>query len=114
MPALAFAQTIPGKFMISDRVEVAHGPLRERATPDITGNILGRQSTSSIGTIQNGPVLAGGHVWWFVDYQKGPDGWSAQEGLSLVPPEADKAALIDQLQQKLLAIIAQINALKGQ
>ena len=115
LTVLADTAYVPGNFMISDRVEVQTGPLRQHALPDVatsTDRILGKQKTGAMGTVTNGPVMAAGRVWWFIDFFKGPDGWSAQDYLALVSPPQQNSAQIDALQKQLLVLLAQINSLK--
>jgi hypothetical protein len=39
------------------------------------GNILGKQDSREIGIVKSGPKNAFGTRWWFIDYEKSPDGW---------------------------------------
>ena len=109
-PSAAMATT-EFRFMMSDRVMVAEGPLRQRVSADPTAGLYGVQQTGAVGIITDGPHIGGGMVWWFVDYEKGVDGWSAQDYLRLVPPPSEHAAQIDVLQKQLLAVLEQINTL---
>ena len=99
------------RFMMSDRVMVTEGPLRQRVSADPTADVYGLQQAGAAGIITDGPHMGGGMVWWFVDYEKGADGWSAQDYLRLVPPPSEHAAHIDVLQKQLLALLEKINAL---
>ena len=37
-----------------------------------------------MGTIIGGPTTADGYIWWQVNYDKNPDGWSAEDWLTKV------------------------------
>ena len=52
--------------------------LNVRVSPSLTANILGTQPISTLGTIIDGPIIAGGHTWWKINYDTGPDGWSVK------------------------------------
>jgi hypothetical protein len=58
--------------------------LNIRSTPSITSSRLGRQPVGSQGTVLEGPVVADGFSWYKVDYDTGPDGWSAGSYLTRV------------------------------
>jgi len=68
----------PGKFIAGDRVTISSGPLNVRADADISSALIGKQSSGSQGTILSGPTASGGFNWWKIDYDNGPDGWSAE------------------------------------
>jgi hypothetical protein len=72
-------------FHIHDRVATTDN-LNVRSAPGLSGVFLGVQPTSSQGTVIGGPVFAGGFWWWQIDYDTGPDGWSAENFLGLAPP----------------------------
>jgi pectate lyase len=56
-----------------------------RCTPSASGILLGTQPDGSHGTIIDGPIAADGFIWWRVDYDDGPDGWSVEDFLALTP-----------------------------
>ncbi len=91
---LFVAGAVLGKIMgflgiASDRVAVALGRLPVGNTPvgdeiritedstvfDQNGDIVGKQSTSFLGVITEGPILKNGERYWFVDFAQDPDGW---------------------------------------
>jgi len=55
--------------------------LNVRSAPGTSATNLGTQSFSSKGTVVGGPVYANSYWWWQVDYDSGPDGWSAEDWL---------------------------------
>ncbi|MFO1069652.1 MAG: serine hydrolase [Geminicoccaceae bacterium] len=70
---------------------VASAVVRVRAEPTLNGTLLARRLTGSLGTITDGPVLADGITWWWVDYEGNPDGWTGEDYLRSVyypPPES--------------------------
>lgn len=69
------------KFKPGDRVKVVSDTLNVRS--EAYGDLLGSQPVGALGTISEGGVLNGGFVWWNVDYDNAPDGWSAQNWLEL-------------------------------
>lgn len=78
-----FSGTIPqggGKFSAGDRIQTTLN-LKVRQTPSAAGTLLGTQAPKTAGTIVEGPTAAGDYTWWKIDYDKGPDGWSAEEWL---------------------------------
>lgn len=77
-PTVAFSQ----KFNIGDRVYVTSGPLNVRATPSLSGTSLGTQATNAQGTVTGGPTSADGYVWWNINYDINPDGWSVENYLA--------------------------------
>ena len=76
------------KFTIGQRVQTtANLNVRTPASP--TGTLLGTQSLGSLGSVTGGPVANGGYIWWQIDYDNAPDGWSAEDFLtstSVTPP----------------------------
>ncbi|MEO5635270.1 MAG: S8 family serine peptidase [Candidatus Paceibacterota bacterium] len=52
-----------------------------RATPSITGTILGQQGKGKTGVIVSGPVVVDSYTWWKVDFASGVDGWAASNYL---------------------------------
>ena len=50
------------------------------------GRRIGLQPNDSLGTVVDGPITAGGHTWWKIDYGSGADGWSAQAFIELYTP----------------------------
>ena len=75
------------KFVIGDRVQTT-ATLNVRATPSVTGVLLGTQPTGALGTVVEGPFVVGGpgvtpdgYIWWNINYDNAPDGWSVQDWL---------------------------------
>jgi uncharacterized repeat protein (TIGR02543 family) len=78
--ASATTFSISTKFSLNDRVQTT-AVLNVRATPSLSGNLLGTQTSGSLGTIIGGPVYADGYWWWNVNYDTGFDGWSVEDYL---------------------------------
>src|SRR3989339_710893 len=74
------SQTVSTKLAINDRVKTTT-TLNVRATPSITGTLLGSQVLGAFGTIIGGPVSSDGYWWWQVNYDNAPDGWSVEQYL---------------------------------
>ena len=83
----ASATTLPttASFQVGDRM-VTTANLNVRATPSTGGSLLGTQPQGSLGTLIGGPTIADGYIWWNVDYDTGPDGWSVQEYIAKTTP----------------------------
>jgi serine/threonine protein phosphatase PrpC/type IV secretory pathway VirB2 component (pilin) len=47
-------------------------------TPDVTACDVGKVAPGEIGTVVEGPVAAGEHWWWKVEFADGRTGWIAQ------------------------------------
>ena len=65
------------KLQIGDRVKTT-SKLNVRIIPG--GKRLGAQENNSLGTIVGGPEKTN-HIWWNIDYDNSPDGWSAENWL---------------------------------
>ncbi len=65
------------KFVSGDRVRVTVSKLNVRATSSGSGRNLGKQTLNSQGMVVSGPTLASGYNWYYIDYDKAPDGYSA-------------------------------------
>jgi len=74
-------------FSIGDRVR-ATDVVNVRQSPQNPwlkgGILLGNQPTGSLGTIIGGAAMSDGHVWWNINWDTGPDGWSAQNYMQKV------------------------------
>ena len=69
----------PRVFGPGDRVEVVLGPLRVRDGTGLSAAVLGNQPEGVVGTIlADAPQQVDGYWWWRIDFDEGPDGWSAQ------------------------------------
>lgn len=54
--------------------------LRVRSSAGISDlTVLGSQPSNSIGLIIDGPVVVDSYVWWKIDYNNSPDGWSIEK-----------------------------------
>ncbi|KKU52080.1 MAG: Ricin B lectin, partial [Parcubacteria group bacterium GW2011_GWA2_47_10] len=80
------------KFIIGDRVQTTV-TLNVRATPSLTGILLGSQPTGALGTVIGGPFVANGpgvtpdgYIWWNINYDNAPDGWSVENFLAKALP----------------------------
>lgn len=72
---------IPGVFNIGDRVKVTVDSLNVRPSPNKGKG--GYQNADNMGTVIGGPVVAGEYTWWNIDFDSSPDGWAAEDWLSL-------------------------------
>ncbi len=70
------------KFSVNSRVKVTT-TANVRATPSISGTLLGTQSVGVFGAVIGGPTFADGYWWWQINYDTSVDGWSAESNLSL-------------------------------
>lgn len=76
---------VSSTFSLGDRARVISGPLDVYATPSTTGAVLGVHATGDEGIVVGGAVLAGGLIWWEIDYDMKPDGWSVEQSLERAP-----------------------------
>lgn len=113
LPEYASSEAFTVRFSLGDKVRVADGPLRERARPTTSSDIIGTQNVGATGVLRDGAVQADGHVWWFVDYDSGPDGWSAEEFFAPIVLSDERAAQVAALQAALQSILAQIRTLQS-
>ncbi len=67
--------------------------VRSTAVLDGVTNLLGRQNNGNQGTIIAGPSVASDTVWWNINYDTGPDGWSGQDRLLLSTTEGGGTTL---------------------
>jgi hypothetical protein len=84
--AEAFLTAYTPPFVIENRVQTNDGGIGVRSSP--AGTKLGSQKLNAAGTILGGPTSANGNVWWQIDYDVAPDGWSAQKFLVLASTPA--------------------------
>jgi hypothetical protein len=54
-----------------------------RSSADPSASLLGTQNAGAVGQIVGGPTIAGGYVWYDVNYQNGVDGWSIQDFMQI-------------------------------
>lgn len=66
-------------FAVAGRVQAVEA-LKVRVAAG--GALLGIAKSGAGGVIVEGPVSSGGYTWWKIDYDGGPDGWSAENWLS--------------------------------
>jgi len=59
--------------------------LNVRAGPSLRGTFLGVQPIGSRGVVVGGPVSQDGYIWWQIDYDNLPDGWSVEPFLVKIP-----------------------------
>lgn len=83
------------KFAIGERVETT-GDVNTRCFPNFehAQTIRGVQVASSRGTIIDGPAFTDGFWWWKIDYDAGPDGWSAENFLRPVGSTSMPLAIV--------------------
>jgi chitodextrinase len=78
------------RFSLNDRVQVTIGTLNVRSTASTAGTLLGQQPVGALGTVIGGPTAANGFIWWNVNYDTAPDGWSVEDNLlAYTAPTAD-------------------------
>ncbi|MDQ2933203.1 MAG: hypothetical protein M3Q80_02375, partial [bacterium] len=70
------------KFIVGDRVKVNINKTTIRRTP--AGKSIGSQYLNALGTVMGGPTVAKGNIWWDINFDKDPDGWTNQSYLSLL------------------------------
>ena len=73
------------KFKVGDRVRVKTDTGYVRAIPGVSNPKLGTQPLGSLGTIIDGPrdVSGDDFIWYCVNYDNQPDGWTGQGSLEL-------------------------------
>ena len=69
----------------SSKVKVTGTLLNVRSSPSLTALKLGGQIWGSTGTVTGGPITASGHLWYYVDFATGTDGWVAGSFISSTP-----------------------------
>src|SRR5260370_369073 len=69
------------KFIIGDRV-MALSSVTVRATPSLSGTIVGVQPGGALGTVAAGPAASDGYNWWQITYDTGTSGWSVENYLT--------------------------------
>jgi hypothetical protein len=73
------ASVVSTNISVGSRVQVNISPtLRVRDSAALAGTILGDQNYEAQGTVIGGPTTADGYVWWQINYDTAPDGWSIQ------------------------------------
>lgn len=74
------------KFQIGDRVRVKTTTGYVRAVPGVNNSKLGTQPLGALGNIIGGPMDVSGDdfIWYMVNYDNQPDGWTGQGSLELV------------------------------
>jgi hypothetical protein len=75
-----------GVISVGDLVEVfgtGGDGVRLRSSPDLGGTVIGLGMDSDVFQVEDGPVDAGDHVWWFVvnPYDTSRQGWAVSEYL---------------------------------
>lgn len=68
------------KFKVGDIIKTT-SRINIRSSASTSGTRLGVQASGSKGTIISGGQFSGGYYWWNVNYDKAPDGWSAENYL---------------------------------
>lgn len=79
------------RFQLGDRVQTT-AALNVGSSPALPGTGLDSQCSGSPGIVSGGPVAADGDNWWYVDYDAGADGWSAERLLAKLDGNATVAA----------------------
>ncbi len=126
--SIASAQST--NFSIGNKIVIVEA-VKVRETPNGVHN--NSQQRGAMGTVIGGPVVMGGYTWWNINYDKGADGWSAEDfmqlstvalvtpgsigqvaGVSTTANEQDVQATLNALKAQLTALIAQLAALQAQ
>lgn len=68
-----FRPEVPITNIVKGEEVIATALIAVRQTPG--GSIIGEQLKRKIGTVMDGPVVAYGQEWLFVDFKAEPDGW---------------------------------------
>ncbi|HVH69064.1 MAG TPA: Ig-like domain-containing protein [Gemmatimonadales bacterium] len=84
--------TPPGanKFAIGDRVQTTD-VTNVRATPALSGTLVGTQPLGALGTVVGGPVLdstGDQMIRWQINFDQGPNGWVVESYLTKTVPVA--------------------------
>lgn len=94
----SIASVVGTNISVGSRVAVNISPtLRVRDAAALAGNILGEQNYLAEGTVLSGPTTVDGYVWWEINYDSAPDGWSIEGTggsywLIVAPPDGDTTA----------------------
>ena len=109
-----------GSVTVGSRViTTANLNVRDAASPAATN--LGVQPVGSLGTVIGGPTTISGYVWWQVDYDLAPDGWSIGDHLAVAASVSSPAlgmteqpSLVATLLQQIASLTQQIQSLQAQ
>ena len=71
---------ISPKFFINQLIKTTTR-VNVRKTPSLIGINLGFQNSAAKGVVIGGPVQSGGYIWWQINYDLSPDGWSVENWL---------------------------------
>ncbi len=93
---------------VGDRVQTTTR-VSVRETPG--GDRIGSQPRNSKGTVIEGPIEGGSHLWYKVDYDSGVDGWSSATYLTKV---SVTAMTEDEIRNSIANIFLLINQLQEQ
>lgn len=79
------------KFSIGDRIKISDSVLfaNVRSGGTLNATLLGTQNKGSQGAVTGGPLKADNYIWWEINYDKNPDGWTVEDYLvkiSSTPP----------------------------
>lgn len=93
--ALNSGGTTTPVFVASDKI-ITTSAVRVRAIGSIFGQQLGRQAAGSVGIVTSGPITAGGHTWYRINFDTGVDGWvaSANFGHADLPDEEETSLTV--------------------
>jgi hypothetical protein len=73
----------PDKFSLNDRIQTT-AKVKVKTSPSTTASSAGTQQKGNTGTVIGGPVIADGYTWWNINYDKGADGWTAENYLLML------------------------------
>ena len=66
--------------------------LNVRSSASTSGGLVTTESSGSRGAISSGPQSGSGYTWWYINWDDGYSGWSAQDYLVSVPSATSNSA----------------------
>lgn len=75
---------------VGSRIETT-SVLKVRDEASVEADLLGTQNAFADGVITDGPETEDGYQWFEIDYDQGPDGWSAGAWLRVTDEDDDEA-----------------------
>jgi len=71
----------PAQYVSGDKI-ITTATVRVRTGGSLIAQQLGRQAAGSVGIVTSGPITAGGHTWYRINFDTGVDGWVASSWLA--------------------------------
>ena len=69
------------KFSVNQQIHVLGSNVNTRATPSLSGTVVGQHQDGDPGNVLEFSVAANGYIWWHLDFISGADGWVAENYL---------------------------------